>query len=229
MSTIAASPRPLPPIISSEVNASQHASARRKGSKGDTSGANEIPMATFVTEENIEVSVMTFPRQTLKSLLVSVGVTAYAQIVRFIFMFMAEFDDFPVPVIILSSFTSLVSLFLACTLHHKTATVEDRPSTNRIMWIHIAIFTMETIIALVLLEIVTAGSASIALVLMAPILIMFAIFVFPFVAFGLNMTCYMLETRLQNKIKSADNDAIAVHVESSVAQALIEEDGIEVV
>ena len=224
-----ASPRPVPPIISSKVNALQHASAGRNDSKGDTCGAIEMPMATFVAEENINVSVVTFPHKILRSLLVSDGVTAYAQIVRFLFMFMAEFDDFPVPVIMLSSLTSLLSLLLACTMHGKASIREDKLSTNRIMWIHITIFIMETIIALVMLAFVTAGSASIAFVLMAPILTLLAIFVFPFVALGLNMVCYMLETRLQNKIKSADIEVIAEHVESSVAQALIEEDGIEVV
>lgn len=225
MSTAGASPRPVP-VISTGVNTS--AGIQGDVSKGDKSGAVDIPIAKFVPEEEIDNSASVFPHKILRLLLICDGVTAYAQILRFLFVFMAEFDDWPAPVIILSSLTSIVSLVLACSMHRKTSIAEDRPSTNRIKGIHIAICIMETIIALVLFAFVVMGSASIAFVLMMPVLTISTIFVFPFVAFGLNMKCYMLETRLQDKIKSADN-AVSEAVESSAAQSLIEKDGIEIV
>ena len=185
-----------------------------------------------MAEENIGHSVAAFPRKTLSLLQASDGVTAYAQTVRFLFMYMVELDDWPGPVIILSSLTSVLSLVLACIMHSKTFIAEHETSTvdctKRIMQTHVAAVVFETIVTTVMLASVSMGSASIALILIMPILSMVAIFVLPFAAFILNMKCYMLETRLHNKIKSADNE-VNEAVEHAVAQSLIEKDGIEIV
>ena len=231
MSTIAAPPRPVPVThITSEVNTS--AGIHVDDSKGDKSGAVDIPIATFVPEEDIDDLV--FPHKILRLLLICDGVAVFAPIIiNFCDTLISIIDDVAAlePVLsILSAMLSLLSiiasnlaLVLACVLHSKTFSGEHESSTKQIMWTHVAIFIIEII--LLLSVFLGFGEFGIFFMFIEPIWRTITICMMTLALIALPITCFVLDFKLHKKIKFADNET----VESSAAQSLIETDGIEIV
>ena len=210
--------------------------------KGDKSGAIDIPIATFVPEEDIGDKFAAFPFMLLKLLLVCDGV-AVAASAALTFISMADifialaYDGATlghaiaiseIALYSLSIVASILALVFACTMHSKTSKSEYKQSTQQMMRTHVAIFVIDAVVFLFSLTGIVAFIEFFLIVLyfMAPIWITItSLSLLSLSYLALRVTCFVLAIRLYKKIKSADNEA----VESSAAQSLIEKDGIEIV